>query len=211
MLGDYFYMKTKDLILITALNLFSERGYDGVSMRELAAAVGIKAASIYNHFSSKEEIFNSLLAEMQNRYEKIVHTVSIPTGTSKEAAIQYVGISEERLQQIAGELFLYFAKDEFAAPFRKMITSEQYRNSDAGDIFSQMFINGALEYQTELFKNLIEQGEFIDADPEIIALHFYSPIFLLLAKYDETREQNIMEKLYKHVSQFSKLYVKRCG
>lgn len=202
-------MTTKDLILITALRLFSERGYDGVSMRELASEVGIKAASIYNHFSSKEDIFNSILVEMQNRYEQIVNTINVPAGTSKEAAKQYVGMSEEKLQQIAGGLFLYFAKDEFAAPFRKMITSEQYRNTIAGDVFMQMFINGALEYQTELFKNLIEQGEFIDCDPEIIALHFYAPVFLLLASYDETKEQETMETLYKHVSQFSRLYVKR--
>lgn len=202
-------MRTKDLILIKALDLFSKRGYDGVSMRELAAEVGIKASSIYNHFSSKEDIFNSLLTEMQNRYEQIVHQVRVPSGTSEEAAMQYIGISEERLQQIAGGLFLYFAKDEFAVPFRRMIISEQYRSSRAGDIYSQMFINGALEYQTELFKNLIEKGEFVEADPEIVALHFYSPIFLLLDKYDETQEQKVMEILYKHVSQFSKLYVKR--
>src|SRR5690554_7789726 len=98
-------MTTKELILHTALRLFSKRGYDGVSMRELAAEVGIKASSIYNHFSSKEDIFNSLLTEMQNRYEQIVHQVRVPSGTSEEAAMQYIGISEERLQQIAGGLF----------------------------------------------------------------------------------------------------------
>jgi AcrR family transcriptional regulator len=202
-------MTTKDLILHTALQLFSERGYDGVSMRDLATKVGIKAASIYNHFSSKEDIFNSLLAEMQKRYEQTVNTVNVPNGTSKEAAMQYVGISEEQLQQIAGGLFLYFAKDEFAAPFRKMITSEQYHNSVAGNAFRHMFIDGALRYQTDLFQTLIEQGEFIDADPGIVALHFYAPIFLLLASYDETQEQKIMETLKKHVSQFSRLYVRR--
>ena len=201
-------MTTKDLILHTALQLFSERGYDGVSMRDLATKVGIKAASIYNHFSSKEDIFNSLLVEMQKRYEQTVNTVNVPNGTSKEAAMQYAGISEEQLQQIAGGLFLYFAKDEFAAPFRKMITSEQYHNSVAGDAFSNMFIHGALEYQTDLFRTLIEQGEFVDADPEIVALHFYAPIFLLLASYDETQEQKVMETLKKHVSQFSRLYVR---
>jgi AcrR family transcriptional regulator len=202
-------MTTKDLILYTALRLFSERGYDGVSMRDLATEVGIKAASIYNHFSSKEDIFNSLLLEMQNRYEQTVNTVNVPNGTIQETAAQYVTISEEQLQQIAAGLFLYFAKDEFAAPFRKMITAEQYRNSAAGDVFRHMFINGALEYQTDLFQALIEQGGFIDADPEIIALHFYSPIFLLLISYDETQEEKIVETLRKHVSQFSRLYVRR--
>ncbi|HHU71837.1 MAG TPA: TetR/AcrR family transcriptional regulator [Clostridiales bacterium] len=202
-------MKTKDLILHTSLRLFSKRGYDGVSMRDLAAEVGIKAASIYNHFSSKDEIFNSLLLEMEKRYEQMINKINVPNGTSKEAAMEYVDISEEQLQQIAGGLFLYFAKDEFAGPFRKMITAEQYRNSAAGNVFREMFINGALEYQTDLFQALIEQGEFIEADPEIIALHFYSPIFLLLESYDESHEQKIMETLEKHVHQFSRLYVRR--
>ena len=103
-------MTTKELILHTALRLFSERGYDGVSMRDLAAEVGIKAASIYNHFTSKKYIFDSLLLEMQNRYGQIVNKVNVPSGDSKEAAMEYVGISEEKLQEIAGGLFLYFAK-----------------------------------------------------------------------------------------------------
>lgn len=202
-------MTTKDLILHTALRLFSERGYGGVSMRDLATEVGIKAASIYNHFSSKEDIFNSLLFEMKNRYEHMVGVVGVPNGSANESAQQYIGMPVEQLQMLAEGLFLYFAKDEFAAPFRKMITAEQYRNSAAGDVFRRMFISGALEYQTDLFQALIEQGEFIDADPEIMSLHFYSPIFLLLESYDETQEQKTMQTLKKHVSQFSRLYVRR--
>lgn len=202
-------MATKDLILYKALWLFSLHGYNAVSMRDIASEVGIKAASIYNHFASKEDIFNSLLLEMKNRYEHMVSVVGVPAGTANESAQQYIGMPVEQLQMIAQGLFQYFAKDEFAAPFRKMISSEQFHNSAAGDVFRSMFIDGALEYQTDLFKALIEQGEFIDADPEIIALHFYSPIFLLLQSYDETQEQIIMQKLKKHVSQFSRLYARR--
>lgn len=202
-------MTTKERILYSALQLFSERGYAGVSMRELAAKVGIKAASLYNHFSSKEDIFNHLLEEMQHRYEQTVIRISIPSGSSEEAAKLYVGITEDHLQQIAGGLFQYFAKDEFAAPFRKMITLEQYHHSVAGDAFRQIFIHGALEYQANLFKTLMELGEFIDANPKIVAMQFYAPIFLLLESYDETQESDIMDTLKKHVSQFSKIYGRR--
>jgi AcrR family transcriptional regulator len=52
--------KTKERILDEALNLFSERGYDSVSMRDIAAKVGIKAASIYNHFTSKKDILKEI-------------------------------------------------------------------------------------------------------------------------------------------------------
>lgn len=202
-------MTTRELILHAALRLFSERGYEGVSMRDLASEVGIRAASIYNHFSGKEDIFNCLLAEMENRYVKIIEALNIPDGDPREAAMNYIGITEERLQEIAVGIFLYFAKDEFAAPFRRMITAEQYRDSAAGDAFRNMFIDTVLEFQTGLFQALVEQGEFIDADPGTIALHFYSPIFLLLVSYDESREGEILQTLKKHVSQFSRLYVRR--
>ena len=45
---------TKDKILITAAKMFSERGYDKVTTREIAKSIGINSASIYHHFASKE-------------------------------------------------------------------------------------------------------------------------------------------------------------
>ncbi len=47
---------TSALIITRALGLFSKMGYEGTSMREIAAAVGVKPASLYNHYRAKEEI-----------------------------------------------------------------------------------------------------------------------------------------------------------
>ena len=49
------FKTTKERIIYESLRLFSEKGYDGVSMREIAAAVEIKAASLYAHFDGKDE------------------------------------------------------------------------------------------------------------------------------------------------------------
>jgi len=51
---------TKDKILRTAAKMFSEKGYNRVTTREIAKAIGINSASIYYHFSSKEDIRKSL-------------------------------------------------------------------------------------------------------------------------------------------------------
>ena len=51
---------TKERILISAAKMFSERGFDRVTMRELAKDIGINSGSIYNHFASKEEILTNL-------------------------------------------------------------------------------------------------------------------------------------------------------
>ena len=52
---------TKDKILTEALKLFAQKGYESVSVIEIAEAVGIKAPSLYKHYKSKRDIFDSIL------------------------------------------------------------------------------------------------------------------------------------------------------
>lgn len=52
---------TRRRIQTAALELFADRGYHGVSMRELAAATGIQASSLYAHVPSKEELLLELI------------------------------------------------------------------------------------------------------------------------------------------------------
>lgn len=201
-------MDTKETILTEALTLFADRGFDGVSMRDIAAAVGIKAASLYNHYKSKEDIFNSIIDEMSKRYEGAILKMQVPHGEREAVANRYIAGTVESLTRITHGMFLYFLKDDFASKFRRMLTIEQFRNTRTGDVFQSFFLDGAVGYETELFCRMIAKGAFIDCDPYIMALHFYSPIFLLLSKYDRLsdRTDEALDTLTKHVTQFSKLY-----
>ena len=51
-------MKTKDKILIEALSLFSVSGFSGVSVRDIAKAVGIRESAIYKHYKNKQQLFD---------------------------------------------------------------------------------------------------------------------------------------------------------
>ena len=55
--------RTRRAILEAAKNLFLSQGYTATSMRQIAQAVGVTPAALYNHFSGKEEIFTSLLQQ----------------------------------------------------------------------------------------------------------------------------------------------------
>ena len=61
---------TRDKILQTAAKMFSERGYDRVTTREIAKAIGINAASIYYYFPSKEDILRSLYSVYSEHLQK---------------------------------------------------------------------------------------------------------------------------------------------
>ncbi|MFT5639012.1 MAG: AcrR family transcriptional regulator [Paracoccaceae bacterium] len=53
--------ETRDRILDAALEVFSERGFDGATVRQIAATVGVSDPALYAHFKGKNEIFEALL------------------------------------------------------------------------------------------------------------------------------------------------------
>lgn len=203
-------METKQNIIYQALTLFSDRGYEGVSMRDIAGAVGIKAASLYKHFKNKEDIFNSIIDEMSKRYNETVLKMQIPDGDIGAVTEEYMHITEETLIKLSKSLFLYILKDDFVSKFRRMLTIEQFRSTKASSVFQSFFFDGVINYQQMLFGNMIKMGSFIECDPYVMALHFYSPIFLLLNKYDHQpdKEAEAIDALTRHIKQFCAIYVK---
>ena len=65
----------KDEIIQVASSLFKEKGYNAVSMRDIANAMGIKAASLYNHISGKQEILSTLVIELAEEFTRGMETV----------------------------------------------------------------------------------------------------------------------------------------
>ena len=60
--------KTKEHILIESTVLFALKGYSAVSMRDIAEKVGITAAALYNHFMSKEDLWEAVLNHVVHLY-----------------------------------------------------------------------------------------------------------------------------------------------
>jgi TetR/AcrR family transcriptional regulator len=59
--GEAAAPPTRDLILDTAERLFSAKGVDGVAVRDLAREMGITASSLYNHFPSKQALYDAVV------------------------------------------------------------------------------------------------------------------------------------------------------
>ena len=78
---------TKQRILEKSLELFSTKGYDAVSVGEIAKAVGIKAPSLYNHFPSKQAIFDAILETTSAHYQKDTAEIAVLKKTSRFSLI----------------------------------------------------------------------------------------------------------------------------
>jgi AcrR family transcriptional regulator len=67
----------KEEIIATASSLFRKKGYSAVSMRLLAQEVGIKAASLYNHIDSKQEILAHIILGVAQRFTDGMEVVKV--------------------------------------------------------------------------------------------------------------------------------------
>lgn len=199
---------TKELILQESLKLFSTYGYQGVSVRDIARVIGICESGLYKHFKSKQDIFNSLMVRMDELYQESSVAFELPQGDISFIAAQYAQNDLQFLKQISTSLFLFWLKDDFASKFRRMLTIEQFNNSEAGNAFKAYFFESVLSFQALIFEELIRIGYFRSADPQIMALHFYAPIFLLFNQYDNKpeKELEVLKILEKHLEQFALLY-----
>ena len=203
-------MNTKKRILDEALTLFSENGYGNVYVAQIAEAVGIKAPSLYKHYKSKQDIFNAILDEMKKSYDKQASMLNRSGEDAVSDAEVYSDIGEDELVRMATGLFLYFLHDEYAQKFRKMLTIEQFRDSELARLLTKEYADDPLSYQSAMFSMICKKGVLRKYDPDVMALHFYAPIYFLLTVCDREpqREKESTELLKRHIRQFSRIYGK---
>lgn len=143
---------TKELIFDTSIELFAERGYENVSMRDLAKEVGIKASSIYNHFSGK----NALLEYIYAFYKDNMYAGRLPMGELQH--IISAGTKEEVLSGLVRVSFLTLPAllSKRLILITKILYARLYSDRRAGNIFWESFesncayVTAALDYGIQI-------------------------------------------------------------
>lgn len=203
-------MNTKQRILDAALTLFSQNGYANVYVGQIAEAVGIKAPSLYKHYKSKQDIFQAILDEMKSRYDAQAAALNMNGNNADADANTFAAVSEDELVRMGMGLFIYFLHDDYAQRFRKMLTVEQFRDPDLAQLFGRQYADDPLAYQALMFSMLEKNGVLKEQDPNVMAIQFYAPIYMLLTMCDREprREEELTVLLEQHIRQFSRIYSK---
>ena len=192
---------TKERILTIALQLFSREGYEAVSMRMIADALGITKGALYKHYESKRDIFDHIVARMRQADAQRAQEYAVPEGTLAEMADAYRHTSFAHIQAFSEAQFRYWTEEPFPAQFRKLLTLEQYRSAELAALYQQYLAAGPLQYMTDLFGEMTDSAE----DAGMLALSFYAPMFMLYSLYDGAEDKDtVFALLHTHIVRFAK-------
>ncbi|TYB83872.1 MAG: TetR/AcrR family transcriptional regulator [Kosmotoga sp.] len=134
-------METKERILRESLKLFSNKGYSGTSMNEIAETIGIKKPSLYFHFKSKKEIFRTLFDEVVKD-----HLTEV-----KKLLRRIESLSErEKLYGFFKGYLKYFKESEYV------------------EFWNRMYYFPPVEFKEEIYEKTAEVEEHMKSQLELI-------------------------------------------
>lgn len=192
---------TREKILSEALALFSVNGFDGVSMSDIADTVGIKAASIYKHYTGKEDIFNSIVQRFKDKTDSIFNPELLNN-------TDYVNISMEMLVGMIQRTFQIYAEDPFLSKCRRLFMLSAFNRPEIGKLYAENFILLPIQYQEGIFEMLQRKNGLTSINVSVMAYHFYTPILILLQEYDykSITMEEALKKIEMFVAQFKEVY-----
>ncbi|MGC1630651.1 MAG: TetR/AcrR family transcriptional regulator [Gelidibacter sp.] len=168
----------RDEIIKTATKLFKEKGYSAVTMRDLATAMGMKAASLYNHINSKQDILKAIIISLAEEFTQGMDLIK----KSEHSTI-------EKLKLIV-ELHVHIT------------TNNTYGMASLNNDW--MHLEDQLEYYLQLrkkyeqdFVDVIKTGisanEIIDTNSEVIMFSILSTLRSLYLWIPKKEEINVKE------------------
>ena len=192
--------QTKDKIFDTALDLFSKKGYDSVSVRTIASEVGIKESSIYNHYSSKKDILMSIL----NYFEEYFKGNPLDDENIRKLLEE----NPEEFYHQGSEMFKQQIFEEKILKIMKLIFVQMYQIDEVKEFFLREILGGSTDFWSDVFEILIQKNVIgSDCNPNKMAeMYFGFSMFKLweiFLKYDDFPKAEI-EIMFDEVEEYHK-------
>ncbi|MGN0619432.1 MAG: TetR/AcrR family transcriptional regulator [Ruminiclostridium sp.] len=190
---------TKDRILDSALELFSEKGYDGVGVDLIAERAGIKGPSLYKHFKGKEDILDALIEKAENYYQTNFGSVTSP-GETPASMEELIALSLKRIE--------FTLNDHMIRKVRRMLTMEQFRSSRIAALTTKYNIDSVQGIYQQIFRTMMDKGIMRKADPALVSMTFAAPVSLLIQMCDREpqREREAIKRIEEFLRYFAEEY-----
>ena len=168
-------------------------------MRRLTAALGMVKSSMYKHFESKEDIWNSLLDEMIAYYDARF-------GSPERLPPTPASLAE--LQTMTMQMVDFTVHDEKVVKVRKLLTIEQFRDGRARELATKHFLTGLEGMFAPVFAGMMDKGLLRPDDPAMLAFAYTAPISALVRLCDREPEKTdaAMAQIEAFVGHFIRTY-----
>ena len=170
-------MNTREKILDVALHMFSERGYEAVSIRDICGEVGIKESTLYYHFKNKKDILDSLVEKFRTHIDGLLSHVDEITGKSEK---KHKDIGTQMVDSYMIDSYLF---DPFCNLMLRLMMIEQFHNEEIRALYEKTLFTDPFEIQMNIFKKLAATGVFPEKDVEWIVKEYHSYMTMLTFKY----------------------------
>jgi|GEM_PF-984026 len=157
---------SNDEILAVSLTLFSQNGYDGTSLQDIADCLKVTKGALFKHYDSKEALWNALIDKVEGYYGEhfgMVKNISLPD-TLEE-------LCKLTLRQVD-----FTIHDETVKKVRKLLTIEQFRNERMSALATKHFSGDIETIYTDIFEHLMKNGRVKTDNSSLLALGYTSPI-----------------------------------
>ena len=202
--------KTRNEIMEIALDLFSVNGYEATSISQISDAVGIRKASLYSHFGSKQEILDAVMEMVLSGFA-VSPLLSGADWDDPEFTRDIKGMDAKDAAELIQEQVRCILHDSVISRGRRMLTIEQFRNEEMAALQTGQNYENILKYFEGMISLLIADRTLRGEDTAIMAAQLALPVmgWLDLCGREPGREKEVMELLQRHVEQFFRIYGKK--
>ncbi|MBR4557561.1 MAG: TetR/AcrR family transcriptional regulator [Clostridiales bacterium] len=174
-------MSTRDKIMDVALHMFSERGYEAVSIRDICGEVGIKESTLYYHFKNKKDILDSLVAKFKAHIDSLlVHVDEITAQPQKKKNKKNDDIGAQMMDSYMMDSYLF---DPFCNLMLRLMMIEQFHNEEIRELYEKTLFTDPYEIQLNVFNRLAIVGTIPAEDVEWIVRETHAYMTMLTFKY----------------------------
>ncbi len=190
--------KTKEKILKTSLKLFATKGFKATTVRDIAGAMDVKQSALYNHFKNKDEILETLVAELTSSAIVTLFDNKEPEKLFKQGKSLLMSIATT---------FKLTGFDGRNEALLKLLMQEIFRNERIREIYNEHFYQENVKKLSGIFFAMMQEEMIASSDPLLLANEFFAPLFFYqmqvsLLKLDKKSTSSVVSLFDKHVDFF---------